>query len=312
MEGSGYQPPRWLRDPHVATIWASRFAPAPTPPIRRERWDTPDGDFIDVDLVDGTASAPRVVVFHGLEGSSSSGYARALMDAVRARGWRGAAPNWRGCSGELNRLPRAYHSGDSAEMDFVLHRLADDAPLYVVGVSLGGNVLCKWLGERGERALVRGAVSVCAPVDLRACAIALEAGFSRVYAAWFMRTLKKTAMARHAKHGPIFDANALSRAKTLRAFDDVVTAPLHGFADADDYYARSSGKQFLKSVRKPLLLLNAVDDPFMPRAALPTAGELSTDVRAEFPQRGGHVGFVGAHGDLGWLPRRALSFFDSI
>jgi predicted alpha/beta-fold hydrolase len=197
-------------------------------------------------------------------------------------------------------------------MGFVLQRLADDAPLFVVGVSLGGNVLCKYLGEEGERAIVRAAVSVCAPIDLRACALALESGFSRVYAKWFLRTLRRTAMERHARHGAIFDATALARVRTLRAFDDVVTAPLHGFASADDYYARSSGKQFLARVKKPLLLLNATDDPFMPRQALPATRELSSSVHAEFPQRGGHVGFVGPRGDLGWLPRRALSFFDSV
>ena len=180
---------------------------------------TPDGDFIDVDLVDGPATAPRVVVFHGLEGFVEYHTLRTRGGCTPrgARGRRGAAPNWRGCSGELNRLPRAYHSGDSAEMDFVLRRLADGQPLFVVGVSLGGNVLCKWLGENGDAAIISAGVSVCAPVDLRACAIALESGFSRVYASWFLRTLKASALARHAKHGAIFVADALIKARTLRA-----------------------------------------------------------------------------------------------
>jgi predicted alpha/beta-fold hydrolase len=308
-----YAPPRWLRNPHTATIYASRLAPAPPVQYRRERWDTPDGDFLDVDFVDGPKHAPRVVLLHGLEGSSASRYARALMAAVRARGWRGAVPNWRGCSGELNRKARAYHSGDSAELDFILRRLADGGPLYVAGVSLGGNVLCKWLGERGDSAssLVTAAASICAPLDLAACADALERGFARVYASWFLRTLKVSARARLRRHGPLLDGARLERARTLRDFDEVVTAPLHGFADAADYYARSSGKPFLHKVRVPLLLLNARDDPFMPGTALPSQAELSGAITAEFTAKGGHVGYVGELGDLSWLPRRLLRYFDA-
>jgi predicted alpha/beta-fold hydrolase len=246
-------------------------------------------------------------MLHGLEGSSSSRYVRNLMHAVCARGWRGAAPNWRGCSGELNRRPRAYHSGDSAELDFLLPRLFDGAPMFVAGVSLGGNVLGKWLGEQGEaaRSIVRAAASVCAPVDLRAAADALERGFARVYSAWFLRTLKRSTRARLRRHGPILDERRLAAARTLRQFDDAVTAPLHGFSDADDYYARASAKPHLAKVRVPLLLLNARDDPFLPEAALPHERELGPGVIAEYPHNGGHVGFL-----PGWLPWRLLSFFD--
>jgi predicted alpha/beta-fold hydrolase len=173
-----YRAPLRFTNPHVATVYAARIARAPEVTYRRERWDTPDGDFIDVDFVDGPKSAPRVVLFHGLEGSSQSGYARALMAAVRQRGWRGVVPHFRGCSGEINRKPRAYHSGDSAEADWILRRLVEDAPVFAAGVSLGGNVLAKWLGERGgeARAHVRRAVSVCAPVDVAACGHALGHG----------------------------------------------------------------------------------------------------------------------------------------
>jgi predicted alpha/beta-fold hydrolase len=307
-----YRPPRWLADPHAATIYAATLAPAPTVHYRRERWDTPDGDFVDIDFVDGPADAPRVVLFHGLEGSSRSRYARALMAAVERRSWRGAVLNFRGCSGELNRRPRAYHSGDSAEADFVLRRLADGAPLFAVGVSLGGNVLCKWLGESGAdaRAIVCAAASVCAPVDLHAAARALEQGFARVYTAWFLRTLKRSISARLQRHGPLVDEARVARARTLREFDDAVTAPLHGFASADDYYTRSSCKPLLRHVRTPLLLLNALDDPFLPGSALPPSDQLAPSVRAAYTRHGGHVGFVGQYGDLGWLPARLLRFFD--
>jgi predicted alpha/beta-fold hydrolase len=308
MKGSAaYHPPRWLRNPHTATIYASRLAPVPQVVYRRERWDTPDGDFLDVDRVDGPADAPLVVMLHGLEGSSSSRYVRGLMHAVRARGWRGAAPNWRGCSGELNRRARAYHSGDSAEVDFLLRRLRDGAPLFVAGVSLGGNVLGKWLGEQGEaaRSIVRACASVCAPVDLHAAANALERGFARVYSAWFLRTLKRNARARLRRHGPILDERRLAEVRTLRQFDEVVTAPLHGFASADDYYTRASAKPHLANVRVPLLLLNARDDPFLPEQALPDAGALPPAVLAEYPRHGGHVGFRPE-----WLSGRLLRFFD--
>jgi len=309
---AGYVPPRWLRNPHTATIYASRLAPAPLVPYRRERWETPDGDFLDVDFVDGPATAPRAVMLHGLEGSSSSRYVRAFMDAVRARGWRGVAPNWRGCSGELNRRARAYHSGDSAEVDFILRRLADGTPTFVAGVSLGGNALAKWLGEQGEgaRTIVRACASVCAPVDLHAAAHALERGFARVYSRWFLWTLKQGTRLRLRRHGPILDEQRVMAARTLRDFDEVATAPLHGFTDAADYYTRSSAKPLLRHVRAPLLLLNAKDDPFLPSTALPAASELSSDVHAEFPAHGGHVGFVGELGDLSWLPNRLLRFFD--
>lgn len=307
-----YRPPRLFQNPHLATIYAARLARRPRVSYRRERWDTPDGDFIDLDFVDGPAGSPRVVLFHGLEGSSSSGYACSVMAAVRARGWRGVVPHFRGCSGELNRLPRAYHSGDSAELAWILPRLADGAPLHVAGVSLGGNVLGKHLGEQGRaaRAQITSAAAICAPVDLHAAADALERGVARVYTYNFLRTLRRGARARLARHPGLFDPRALERARTLRAFDEAVTAPVHGFASADDYYARSSAKPWLRSVEVPLLLLNPLDDPFLPASALPGREQLSASVRGEYPRHGGHVGFVGPRGELGWLATRLLAFFD--
>ncbi|HUQ28151.1 MAG TPA: hydrolase [Usitatibacter sp.] len=308
----------WLANAHLQTIYAAVFAPAPRPELRRERWDTPDGDFVDVDFVDGPANAPWVHLFHGLEGSSNSPYARILMSHVRARGWRGSVFHFRGCSGEPNRLPRAYHSGDSDEIDWSLGRvkkLAGHAPLYATGVSLGGNAFAKWLGERGEQAgtVVARAAVVSAPLDLMAAGDALGRGFARVYARHFLATLRRGALEKLTRFPGLFDGAAVRRARTLRAFDNVVTAPLHGFRDTDDYWTRASAKPHLAGVRVPTLILNARDDPFLPAAALPTEREVSGAVKLEFPAHGGHVGFVTAPfpGRIDWLPQRLLHFFES-
>lgn len=312
-----FVPARWLPHPHLQTLYGSLFAPAPRVDFRRSRWDTPDGDFVDVDHVDGPRDAPFVLLFHGLEGSSSSPYARSLMARVRDHGWQGAVFHFRGCSGEPNRLPRAYHSGDSAEIDWVVRRLLAQRggkPFFAAGVSLGGNALAKWLGERGEaaRAIVERAVAVCAPMDLVASGEALERGFARMYARHFLVTLKRTAAFKHRRFPGTFDADAAARSVTLRDFDDAVTAPLHGFRDVLDYWTRASSKPLLARIAVPTLVINARDDPFLPESALPTEREVAPAVKLEFPARGGHVGFVSGPfpGNIEWLPRRILHFFE--
>ena len=312
-----FRAPWWLAGSHAQTVYASLFAPAPEVAMRRERWDTPDGDFVDVDFVDGPADAPWLHLFHGLEGSSRSRYARILMASAREHGWRGSVLHFRGCSGEMNRLPRAYHSGDTNEIDWVLRRvrtLAGGAPLHAVGVSLGGNAFAKWLGETAGDAcgIVDRAATVCAPFDLMAAGEALGHGFGLVYSRHFLTTLKKTALAKLERHPGLFDANAVRRARTLRDFDNVVTAPLHGFRDTDDYWTRASAKPWLSSIAVPTLLVNARDDPFLPESALPTEREVSPAVKLEFTRKGGHVGFVSGPfpGNIGWLPRRIFHFLE--
>jgi len=310
-----YRAPAWLPGGHAQTIYPLLIKPQPAA-YRRERWDTPDGDFIDVDWIDSQTSTPLLVLFHGLEGSSSSHYATALMAAVQGAGWAGAVVHFRGCSGVPNRLPRAYHSGDSDEIDWILRRLRTDFPqrrIHVVGVSLGGNALLKWLGERGAAAgaVVDATAAVSAPLDLTACGHHLGRGFNRVYTRHFLRTLKQGAAAKLARFPGLFDGARMARAQNLYEFDDVVTAPLHSFRDADDYWQRASAKPLLGGIRVPTLLLNALNDPFLPVSALPRAAELSAVVRQETPLEGGHVGFVSAPwpGRLDWLPRLLLSFF---
>jgi uncharacterized protein len=312
-----YHAPRWLPGGHLQTIYASLLASAKDSAYQRERWGTPDGDFVDVDRIAGGARAPLVVLFHGLEGSSHSHYALALMRGLRRRGWRGAVPHFRGCSGELNRLPRAYHSGDSAEIEWMLRRFrleAGDAPLLAVGVSLGGNVLLKWLGEQGARAtgVVAAAAAVSAPVDLMEAGDALGRGFNLLYTRVFLATLRKKCAVQLARYPGLYDREAALGARTLRAFDNVVTAPLHGFLDTDDYWTRASSKPWLTRIEVSTLLLNARNDPFLPARALPLPGEVSAAVQCEFPQQGGHVGFVsGAFpGRIDWLAHRIISYFE--
>ena len=309
-----YRAPWWLPGGHAQTIWAKLVSP-PRVAWRRERWDTPDGDFIDVDWAGPADAARTLAVFHGLEGSSDSHYARALADAGTREGWRVAVVHFRGCSGEPNRLPRAYHSGDSAEADWILRRLRERSPaLCAAGVSLGGNVLLRWLGERGDAAaeVVDAAAAVSAPVDLAAADRALSRGFSRVvYANHFLQTLKAKSLAKLARFPGIFDGDRARAARTLYEFDDAVTAPLHGFRDAADYYARASSGPVLRAIRVPTLALNASNDPFLPLAALERATQgAAPAVRLESPPGGGHVGFVTSPfpGRHGWLAPRILRF----
>ncbi|MGE5465613.1 MAG: YheT family hydrolase [Methanocella sp.] len=310
-----YRAPRWLPGGHAQTIYPVLFAPRPRVVYRRERWATPDGDFIDVDWA-GAASedAPLVALFHGLEGSSRSHYALSLMDAVINAGWRGVVVHFRGCSGEPNRLPRAYHSGDSAEIDWIVRRLAPIAPaLHVTGVSLGANALLRWLGERGGEAvgLVASAAAVSAPLDLMAAGNALDQGFNMVYTRHFLRTMRRKAIAKLARHPDIYRQDAVARACTLREFDNVVTAPLHGYRDTDDYWTRASSKPVLRHIAVPTLVLNARNDPFLPAGALPSRADTSSAVVLEQPEEGGHVGFVSGTfpGRLTWLPQRLMDHF---
>ena len=288
------------------------------PGWKRERWDTPDGDFIDVDRIPGPAGAPLVVLFHGLEGGSSSHYAGALAREFARNTWRCAVPHFRGCSGEPNRLPRAYHSGDTEEIGWILRRLSSEAsgaPLFAMGVSLGGNALLKWLGvDVRAKEVIRAAAAVSAPVDLMAAGDALGRGFNLAYTRAFLSTMKKKGEDKIERFPGLFDGKAMRRARTLREFDEVVTAPLHGFRGTDDYWTRASAKPVLGRIEVPTLLVNARNDPFLPAAALPRPDEVSARVECDFPDEGGHAAFVGAPfpGNLEWLPRRVMAFFEGV
>jgi predicted alpha/beta-fold hydrolase len=309
-----YRAPGWLGwggplGGNVQTIWPALFSRrfhGMAPQFRRERWTTPDGDFIDVDFLADTEArteAPLLVLFHGLEGSSASHYALAFAHWARQHGWRFVVPHFRGCSGEINLAPRAYHSGDFEEVGWVLQRLRERldaqpqeprAPLLAVGVSLGGNALLRWAEEAGDTAAgtARAVCAISSPIDLAAGGRAISQGFNRqVYTRMFLRTMKPKALAKLAQFPGLFDRQRLLAARDLYEFDNVFTAPLHGFADTDDYWGRASAKPHLARIRIPALVLNALNDPFVPGASLPQRHEVGPFVTLWQPPHGGHVGF---------------------
>lgn len=296
-----YRAPLWLPGGHLQTIWPALFSRrhrGPAPAYRRERWTTPDGDFVDVDFVDAAdPAAPLLVLFHGLEGSSQGAYALAFADWAREAGWSYAVPHFRGCSGELNLAPRAYHSGDFEEVGWMLARLRErhGRPLYAVGISLGGNALLRWAEEAGDGAAATAVAvaAVSSPVDLTAGGLAIGRGFNRLtYTPYFLRTMKPKALAKWAQHPGLFDRERVARARTLLEFDDAFTAPVHGFRDALDYWRRASAKPHLQRIRIPALVLNARNDPFIPARSLPAAHEVGRFVTLWQPAHGGHVGFA--------------------
>ncbi|MBG6072336.1 MULTISPECIES: YheT family hydrolase [unclassified Polaromonas] len=375
-----YGAPWWLPEGNMQTIWAAlharRFAGL-APVFQRERWATPDGDFVDVDWSvqaptlpaargsllnvapprsltscsflppegvtppavwqsqsrgrnlageaagaaapaapqsrfcgpglngpDARASVrpekaseqPLLVLFHGLEGSSGSHYAQAFADVAGCRGWAFAVPHFRGCSGEMNLAPRAYHSGDYAEIDWILRRFADrhHGPVLAAGVSLGGNALMRWAGEMGHNArqVVAAIASISAPLDLTASGRAIGRGFNRqVYTRMFLKSMRPKALQKLAQHPGLFDRTALLAARDLYAFDNIFTGPVHGFKGVDDYWARASAKPYLRQIAVPALALNALNDPFIPVGSLPRRVDVSPDVTLWQPAQGGHVGF---------------------
>ena len=318
LVGSTYRAPAWLPGGHLQTIWPARFVPLAGVAYRRERWPTPDRDFIDVDFAQPEpldAAAPLLALFHGLEGGSSSHYARSTMRHFADLGWRAMVVHFRGCSGEPNLLLRAYHSGDAEEGDWVLRSIHGRWPagrLHAVGVSLGGNMLAKWLGERGDDAgFVAAAASVGSPLDLVAGGHAIGRGFNLLYTKMFLATLKTKARDKAQRFGYAIDADVLRRARNLYDFDNLFTAPVHGFRDTMDYWTRASAKPLLGNVRVPHLVLNARNDPFVPAESLPRAGDVSAAVTLEQPDEGGHIGFAsGAFpGHLRFLPARLERFF---
>ena len=301
MRSLDYRPAGWLPGPNLMTAYGSVLLPRPHPPFRRERWELRDQDFLDVDRLEGKASgAPLVLICHGLEGSSRAAYVRGLSSLAQGRGLSVAALCFRSCSGEENRLPRLYHSGETGDLALAVERLASEEPgrpLLLAGFSLGGNVIVKYLGERGEAVPkeVAGAAVVSVPFDLALCARTLDGpGFwNRVYRTRFLHTLRKKALGKARRFPGLLDPEAVRAARTFAAFDASATARLHGFASADDYWARSSSGPLVGRVRRPLLILSAKDDPLVPFRSLPTrAARANPLVTLLTPERGGHVGFV--------------------
>lgn len=312
-----YIPPAWLPGGHVQTIWSALFARSrhqPARPLQRERWVTPDGDFMDVDHQSASHRArPMLVLFHGLEGSSTSHYAQAFADWAAEQDVHLAIPHFRGCSGQINLAPRAYHSGDHAEIDWVIKRLRAEhrqhggVALMAAGVSLGGNALMRWAAEHGQQA-ARSAdalAAICSPLDLAQSGAAIGQGLNRyLYTPMFLKSMKPKALAKWAQFPGLFDKQAMLKATDLYEFDNVFTAPLHGFKGTQDYWSRVSAKPLMRDIRVPALALNACNDPFIPVSSLPQQKDVSSSVTLWQPAQGGHVGFTcGAWpGHVRWMP----------
>ncbi|MFQ5704292.1 MAG: hydrolase [Gemmatimonadales bacterium] len=321
MELDTFRPAWWLRGPHAQTLGARMLRSRSGIALERERIELPDGDFLDLDwahcVTDGvTADGPLVVVLHGLEGCARSNYALELYRTLGAHGLRAVGLNFRSCSGEPNRLPRMYHSGETGDIASTLELLAGrngTAPLGIVGVSLGGNALLKYLGERGgtRKTRVTAAVAVSVPYDLAAGSDHIERGFSKFYRMYLVHRLRKKILAKSTILEGHIDVGKALRARTFREFDDRATAPLHGFKDADDYYARSSASHYLGRIDVPTLLIHALDDPFLPAGSLPIyEAKQNPHIEISISERGGHIGFVSGKpwAPVFWAEQRAAEF----
>ncbi len=299
-----YTPAWWVPGAHLQTLWGRFARRSRVVPTQSERWITPDGDELEIRRLHAPPNAsrdtPRLLLLHGLEGTIRSHYIQGTLALAQARGWAADVLIFRSCNGEVNRVRRMYHSGETTDIDFVVRRLIREnprQPLLVAGFSLGGNVLLKWLGEQGDGApnQLRAAAAVSVPFDLERGARNIERGFARVYTWHFMRTLRLKALAKLGRFPDLFDPTALQRARTLFEFDDAVTAPVHGFRSAHDYYTRSSALQYLSAIRVPTLLLSASDDPFLPPQVFDDVASVAREnpvLLAELRSKGGHVGFV--------------------
>lgn len=303
-----YSPAWWIPGGHLQTLWGKLFrrqAPAST---RLERWQTPDGDFLEIHRIDGAPGTPRVLLLHGLEGTIRSHYAQGLLNEAARRGWGADLLIFRSCGSEANRAKRFYHSGETEDLTFVLEKIAAEhstSPLAIAGVSLGGNVLLKFLGERGSGLprQLKAAAGVSVPFDLLRSSKRINRGFSRFYQRFFLGSLRRKAIEKAGRYPELAPLHRIRAIRTLEDFDDLITGPLHGFSDARDYYRKASSLPLLGQIRLKTLLLSAEDDPMLPRQVLADVREIAArnpSLHVEFPTRGGHAGFVA--GSRPWRP----------
>jgi len=315
---SQFKPPFWLSNNHLQTLLASFIGRNSSVTTHRERVELADGDFLDIDWLnhDTAEDCPTVIILHGLEGSIKSSYIQGLLSYFQHTSWRIGVMHFRGCSGEMNRYARSYHSGDTQDLHHVVKTLSKKGPISLVGFSLGGNVLLKYLGEQGAKSMVSSAVAVSVPFSLANAAERLDFGFSKLYRYNLMNDLKQKAKLKKAKHpeGKWPTDAELDSYRSFIEFDHGITAPLHGFESGQDYYDKCSCKQFLKSITTPTLIIHALDDPFMTEQAVPSELELSDAVELELSATGGHVGFLAVKGLFGvrrYLDARIPSWLET-
>ena len=303
-----YSPAWWIPGGHLQTLWGKLFRRQALAPTVLERWDTPDGDFVELHRLRAELGAPRLLLLHGLEGTVRSHYAQGLLNEAARRGWGADLLIFRSCGSEMNRTRRFYHSGETTDTAFVLERISREfptSPLALAGVSLGGNVLLKFLGERGSdlppQLKAAGAISV--PFDLSRSARRINRGLSRLYQRFFLNSLRRKARQKAERFPDVAPASGITGLRTLEDFDNLITGPLHGFRDAQDYYERSSSLRWLRRIKLNTLLLSAIDDPMLPPEVLDEAREIARQnpaLHLEFVDRGGHAGFIA--GSVPWRP----------
>ncbi|WP_299872492.1 hydrolase [uncultured Cocleimonas sp.] len=313
---SDFKPAWWLHNPHLQTLWSTFFKQRPELDLNSDRLELVDGDFIDISSTKDIQQKPIVLILHGLEGTLESHYAKPLIKLLDENGYGVCFMHFRGCSGEINRLKRSYHSGDSADLQTVIEHIKtkyQQIPFAIIGFSLGGNVLLKWLGEQKQNASTTTAVAVSVPFKLRDAADRLEKSFSRVYQKHLINSCQTKYKQKDAKFN-LDLVKDIESVKTFFEFDDKITAPLHGFKDADDYYTQSSSHQYLSAIEKPTLILHAEDDPFMWKSSPPTADEISVNISFELSKSGGHVGFISGKYPWAanyWADERILKWLSS-
>jgi predicted alpha/beta-fold hydrolase len=303
-----YSPAWWIPGGHLRTLWGKLFRRQPTAPTVIERWETPDGDFIEIHRLHAPSGKPRLLLLHGLEGTIRSHYAQALLNEAGARGWGADLLIFRSCGSELNRTRRFYHSGETSDTSFVLDRLVEQypsSPIAIAGVSLGGNVLLRFLGERGTSLPPQlcGAAAISVPFDLLRSSRRINQGFSRFYQRFFLSSLRRKAQQKQVRFPDLAPAASIAALRTLEDFDNLITGPLHGYRDARDYYSRASSLPILERIRLKTLLLSAVDDPMLPREVLDEVREIAVGnpyLELEFVEKGGHAGFIA--GSAPWRP----------
>lgn len=317
---NAFKPAWWLPNPHLQTLWPSLFrSDIAHLALEKERLELPDGDFIDlVWLGKDQSPQPLVIILHGFEGSIDSHYAKGMMLALQNHGWRSVFMHFRGCSGEPNRLQRGYHSGETGDLDYlvkVLRAREPETALAAVGFSLGGNVLLKWIGETAQRNPLKAAAAISVPFDLNKAVLRIQRGFSRFYQWYFLKCLRERLMHKFQFVSPHIEPVSLLKTNSMQDFDDLYTAPLHGFTDATEYYTAASSRYYLRSIQTPTLILHAKDDPFMTEDVIPLHHELSSSIHLEVTDSGGHVGFVTGNHPLApeyWQEQRIPLFFKEI
>lgn len=319
MSGRRFVPAWWLRGPHLQTLWGKLVRKQPPAPVETEIWEAPDGQELEIQRLKSPLSKSRLVLLHGLEGSIRSHYAQGLLWQAQMRGWNADMLIFRTCGKTVSTTPRLYHSGETTDIAWVVEKIIAEEPstaIALAGVSLGGNVLLKYLGERGRSipTQVRAAAAISVPFDLERSSRYIDQGFSRLYQWHFMRTLRRKAQAKLAQFPHLADSNRVAASRTMFDYDDAMTAPVHGFRDAVDYYTQSSAIHWIDSIRVPTLLLSAVDDPFLPPEILErvrTRAAGNPCLEPEFHAHGGHVGFIAGNNPLNpiyYAEQRAAEF----